>query len=203
MLPNRSKGRSELPSINSRIAHLLEQKHVKENSGLFVVFEQRHIEWPSFSPAKPFYVSRTALENDGPEPETPPEILGYFSQPDWNHFIWLPNDVSHGDVAAFTMQYAHELRHYCQRLNPSLVQSTKKFLDSKKRKGWMPFLKFENDAAEFDAHENALRCFEDIHGFQALQDFVSQASQNEMMKHFYERLFALSHERQRVTKGAA
>jgi hypothetical protein len=102
------------------------------------------------------------------------------------------------------MQYAHELRHYCQGLDTNLARPIKSFLDSKKRKGWVPHFKAEKDASEFDADESACRCFVNIHGSQALKDFVSiEAALDPSKGQYYERLFALSHERQSVTNGNA
>lgn len=185
MISNLFLGRHALPITNERVAVQLEEKLVQPHSGLFVVFEHRDIDWPSF------YVHRTTLENAGPEPETPPEILEYFAESHWNHFVWIPSRVAGGAIEPFTMQYAHELRHYCQGLDPEHVRSARKFLNQLRRNGWTPLLKFEAHPNEFDAHRSAVRVFQEILGPEALRDYIARESEQEEMARFYKRLMVL------------
>lgn len=200
MASNQFRGRQWLPAKHARIADQLEQKFAKRDSGLLVVFETREVTWPSTSSAVPFYVSRVALENDRPEPETPFEILEYFHEMNWDHFIWMPLHIVHGDEVTFTMQYAHELQHYRQRLDPEIIRTARVFLNTLRRNGWTPLLDFENKPDEFDAHRNAVLVFEEIHGTETLAKYITRESRNsKIIARFYSRLFELMDEWKRYS----
>ena len=97
--------------INLRTAYLIESQLVDEESGLYVVFEDRRIAWFGLDRVEPFTVARHDLERDGPEEGTPTEVIGHLREIGWERLVWIPVEVAHGDVGRFTIRYAHELQH--------------------------------------------------------------------------------------------
>jgi hypothetical protein len=191
MTTNRFIGRERLPKTNLRTAYLIESRFVDEDSGLYVVFEDRSIAWPGLDGVEPFTVARHDFEHDGSEKGTPEEVMAHLRDVRWERLVWIPVEVAHGDVGRFTIRYAHELQHYRQLLGAESLQKARNFLAERRLKGITPTIATEKTPAEFDADVVAFDTFESIHGPGALRDFIERESADPKMKYFHDRVLPL------------
>lgn len=191
MSGNRFRGRELLPEGNLRVAALVESRLVEESSGLYVVFENRVIDWPGSRRVEPFTVARHDFDRQGPEDGMPQEVVARLREPGWERLVWIPFEVTHGDLYRFTIRYAHELQHYRQLLGVAeSLSKVRDFLSRRRREGFMPTLKGEGPR-EFDADVIAFDTFEAIHGPVALQDYIGREAVDPLMRNFYDRVLPL------------
>lgn len=193
MTENRFRGRELLPEGTLQVAALVESGFVEENSGLYIVFENRVIDWPGSHRVEPFTVARHDFDRDGAEDGMPQEVMARLSESGWERLVWIPVEVAHGDLYRFTIRYAHELQHYRQLLGVAeSLSKVRDFLSRRRREGFTPTLKGEEDPREFDADVIAFDTFEAIHGRVTLQNFIErEAAVDPLMRNFYHRVLPL------------
>jgi hypothetical protein len=199
-MPDRFTGREVLPKLTRCNAELIEERLYVANTGLHVVFESRPVKGPTANECTSFHVARSALERDGLEENTTEEITVYLRDANWTFFIWIPKDVAHGDSRKFAMQYAHELAHHRQHLDPNILVKPKAFLRSWK-KHHSPHNEAEKRADEMDAHKVVLGVFENIFGEEGLQSYIKEQSRDSRMANFFARLNALLREYEAYCRG--
>jgi hypothetical protein len=187
MRRNRFVGRDLLPASNRAVAALLESRFVQEDSGLYVIFESRVVDWPRRSHVEPFTVARHDYDREGPEAGMPREVVDCLRGAGWERLMWMPVEVAHGALD----RYVHELQHYRQLIGAESLSKARRFLSRLRHEGFIPRIKTECDPREFDADVAAFDAFETIHGSAALQDFVNREAVDLVMRSFYDRVLPL------------
>ena len=187
MTPNLFFGRNTLSDEVAASAESVERRMLATESGLHVIFEEAPVHWPKVQHI-PFYVARHDYNRAGPDSGTPNEVIRHLSRPGWDHLIWVPSEIAHGNSCQFTIRYAHELQHYRQVRDPQCVREAKTFLTYLRNSGYVATLKVERDPREFDADLSALIVFREIHGDLRLMEHVAEESRNPTMANYWDRL---------------
>lgn len=187
MSANKYIGKEILPIHIKKAVDLIDPYFIEENTGLYITFESTNIFWRNSEIVEPFVVAYHDFEREGPEEGMPLEIIARLKEKGWAYFIWFPFEVAYGDVNQFVLRYAHELQHYKQFINKSLINQPREFLKEWKRKGNTPTIAIENSWREFDSEMASLRIYETLFGAEQFLKYISQIPDLKM-RNYYEYL---------------
>ena len=111
---------------------------------------------------------------------------------DWQHFVWIPNDIVIGKVDRLLFRYIHELYHYNQSIDPSRIDEADEKLKFLRKNGYLPTqLAIDTFVKEFDAELGAINTFTELFGNLRMNTYILSESENENLKKKFNRILEL------------